>query len=60
MRTRVEFKHNDAEHKEWTKGDKGYIDGYVRGGNGVPFAAVVIGHDIVLAPLHSLKVTGLN
>ena len=38
------------------KGDVGYIDGYVRGGNGTPYAAVVSGDIVDLVPTYALKV----
>ena len=34
----------------------GYIDGYCRGGNGVPCAVVVVKDRIVMAPLETIRV----
>lgn len=55
-KTRVFVTSNDVQHKEYSKGDKGYIDGYVRGGDNVPYAVVVIEKRIVMIPIHSLEV----
>lgn len=55
MTTWVEMKNDDQMHNDFKKGEKGYIDGYVRGGNNTPFACVVIEDRIVLCPLHALK-----
>lgn len=32
----------DHQHGDWEKGETGYIDGYVNGGNGQPLACVWI------------------
>lgn len=40
MKTRVEFIADQPQEK-FKKGDRGYIDGYVRGGDGKPYAMVV-------------------
>lgn len=41
---------------EFKRGDIGYIDGYVRGGNDIPFAVVVVKDKIDLVPIHDLEV----
>ena len=38
------------------EGDEGYIDGYVRGGDDIPYAVVIVGVNIDLCPLHLLIV----
>lgn len=55
MKTRVEIKHNILQ-TVLKSGDIGYIDGYVRGGNNAPYAVVVVGDKIDMAPLYSLKI----
>ena len=35
--------------------DEGYIDGYVSGGDGVPYAVVVIGTRMDLVKIYNLK-----
>lgn len=54
--TEVILKSDDQQYQEWKKGDRGYIDGYVRGGNNTPLACVVIHERIVLVPLDCLMV----
>lgn len=56
MRTDVEVLY-DVDDGMLKKGDKGYIDGYIKGGDNTPYAAVVCLDKgiIVLCPLHSIK-----
>lgn len=56
MRTKVKMSCNDNQHKEWIKGEEGYIDGYVRGGDGRPCLAVVIGSRIILCAPNQVEV----
>lgn len=44
------------DHCRLKKGDQGYIDGYVRGGDDRPYAVVVCRHIIEMIPLHALEV----
>lgn len=44
--------------QEYKKEDEGFIDGYIRGGNDVPFAIVVIKGNFFLAPMQHLKFDG--
>ena len=55
MKTKVELK-KDAQHSNLKKGDRGYIDGYCRGGNDTPYAVIVVGETIDLCLLYNLKV----
>lgn len=55
-KTYIITKSFDAQHGDWQKGEIGYIDGYVRGGNDIPYAAVVINRRIVLINFHSIDV----
>ncbi len=57
-KTKVITATDDPQYNEWKKGEEGYIDGYVRGGEGRPYAAVVIGDRVVLIMPHVLKVVG--
>lgn len=56
MKTHVITKFDDQQHKEWVKGQSGYIDGYCRGGDNVPYAIVIMDDRLVMIPLHSLEV----
>jgi len=55
MKTKVIIK-KDYYQGIFKKGDNGYIDGYVRGGDNVPLAVVVVHNRIDLVPLHNLIV----
>lgn len=37
-------------------GDIGYIDGYLRGGNNVPYIVVVVGKKVDMVTFHNLEV----
>ena len=60
MKTKVEILHDDHQYQEYKQGERGYIDGYIRGGNDVPCCCVVIGERIVLVPFTCIKVTELD
>lgn len=62
MRTRVRITNDDQRHQEFKKDEFGYIDGYVIGGDGAPYAVVVIEprKAIVLIPTTSLIPIGLK
>lgn len=55
-RTMVKTKSDDHQHQLWKKGESGFIDGYVRGGNDTPYAVVVIADRIEMIPLNVLEV----
>ena len=55
-KTKVKMNFDDSENASWSKGETGYIDGYVRGANDRPYVAVVINKKIVLAMVHQLEV----
>lgn len=44
-----------SHYKDWEIGDLGYVDGYCRGGDGVP-CAVVVKDRIVMAPIYTIRV----
>ena len=46
----------DSHYKDWNSGDVGYIDGYCRGGDDVPYAVVIVKNRIVMAPLETIRV----
>ena len=54
-RLKVVFVSN-SQYKEWESGDVGYVDGYCRGGDNVPYAVIVANDRIVMAPLYSIRV----
>ena len=41
----------DSLYKDWEVGDFGYVEGYCRGGDGVPCAVVIVKDRIVMAPI---------
>ena len=55
MKTRIKLR-DDVPQSVLKKDDVGYIDGYVTGGNGRPYAAVVIGKTVGLVMLYNLEV----
>ena len=46
----------DSHYKDWNSGDIGYVDGYCRGGDGVPCAVVVVKYRIVKDPLKNILI----
>jgi hypothetical protein len=54
-KTKVEII-SDTNQCRIHKGAKGYIDGYIRGGNDTPYAAVVSGDTVDLVPTYALKI----
>lgn len=60
-RLRIKFEH-DSPYGEYHNGDVGFVDGYVRGGNDVPCAVVVMKDTgrFVLAELTTLKLYNSN
>lgn len=60
MKTEVVIQDKD-QYGEFEKGDMGYVDGYVRGGDNSPFAVVVLqtpdtrNGSFVLVSLNNLK-----
>ena len=58
MKTRIKTTCNSIYSGEYTKGEKGYIDGYIRGADNIPYAVVVIKDRLHQAPLHHLEPVG--
>lgn len=60
-RLRIKFAY-DSPYGDYHKGDVGFVDGYVRGGNDVPCAVVVMKDTgrFVLAELSSFKLYNRN
>ena len=54
-RVRVMFIY-DSPYKDWNSGDIGYVDGYCRGGDDVPYAVVIVKDRIVMAQLETIRV----
>lgn len=54
-RVRVRFIYQ-SPYKDWNSGDVGYIDGYCRGGDNVPYAVVIVKDRIIMAPLDTIRV----
>ena len=55
MKTKVSII-RDVNQSQIKKGENGYIDGYITGGDGRPYAVVVVGLLIELIPIHDLLV----
>lgn len=55
MKTKVEIT-ADIHQCQLRKGEKGYIDGYVRAGDNRGYAVVVVDERLDFVPLYSLKV----
>jgi hypothetical protein len=47
---------SDVHQEAARTGDEGYVDGYVNGADGRPYAVVAIRDFLSLVPLHQLKV----
>ena len=45
-----------SHYKDWNSGNIGYVDGYCRGGDGIPCAVVVVKDRIVMALLETIRV----
>ncbi len=60
MKIAVEITASDHRHQEWKKGEKGYVVGFVRGADDVPYSVVVINLKLVMIPLHDIKVLNLG
>lgn len=57
MTTKVKLLHLPPQPISRAKvGDEGYIDGYVRGADNVPYAVVVFGEQLEICPIFNLKV----
>lgn len=58
---RVKFEH-DSPYGEYHNGDVGFVDGYVRGGNDVPYAVIVMKDTgrFVMAELHNFVMDNRN
>lgn len=46
----------DSHYRDWNSEDVGYIDGYCRGGDNVPYAVVIVKDRVVMAPLETIRV----
>ena len=54
MRTKVRITCTSS-YEDFHKGDVGYVDGYIRGGDDTPCAVVVIGKSFSLVPLYAIE-----
>lgn len=59
MKTTVKLKGN-GQYNEWSDGDRGYIDGYIQGATGTPFAVVILqsNNSVALVPIYQLEAIG--
>jgi hypothetical protein len=64
MKAIVEFICDDQQHRTFKKGDRGVIDGYVRGANSVPYVMVIkkgrIGGELVYASVNQLLILNID
>lgn len=58
MKTKVILTNDDKIYRAYTLGETGYIDGWVRGGDGAPYACVVINDRIIMCKAHEMRVIG--
>lgn len=60
-RLRIKFEW-DGPYGDYYKGDVGFVDGYVRGGNDVPYAVIVMKNTgkFVMADLHHFVMDSKN
>ena len=54
MKTKVRIT-CDSRYNEYYKGGIGYVDGYCRGGDNIPYAVVVIDKMFVLVPIYAIE-----
>ena len=54
MKTKVRITY-DSRYNDYHKGDIGYVDGYSRGGDNIPYAVVVIDKIFVLVPIYAIE-----
>ena len=50
---------HDSPYDDYKEGDVGYVDGYCRGGDDIPYAIVIINDRFCMVPLRSLKFLSL-
>jgi hypothetical protein len=56
MKTTIELI-DDSPYNEYKKGDIGYVDAYIRGSSGIPYAVIVLSNGyFTLVPIHSIKI----
>jgi hypothetical protein len=55
MKTKVKII-KEYQHMMFKVGDVGYIDGYVRGADDIPYAVVIVGKKIDYVSSYSLEV----
>ena len=56
METKVITICNDTRYDLFKKGQIGFIDGYIRGGDDRPYAIVVVDKKIDMVPLYNLRI----
>ena len=54
MKTKVRIT-CDSRYNDFHKGDIGYVDGYIRGGDNTPYAVVVIDKSFSLVPFYAIE-----
>jgi hypothetical protein len=61
MKTKVKL-NGTNQYNVWNDGDTGYIDGYVRGGDELPYAVVILDKDnsAVLVATYHLEAIGFT
>lgn len=54
-KTQVKITADPEDGQEYKKGDIGYIDGYMRGGNHQPCAVVIVKLKMYMVPIRNLS-----
>ena len=46
----------DSPYNEYKEGDNGFVNGYVRGADDIPYAVVIVNSRFSLVPLSCLRI----
>lgn len=59
-KTKIRMIFDDEINKEWKKDEEGYVDGYCRGADDIPYACVILAGKITMCPIHYLRVINIK
>lgn len=54
-KTKVTIICNSPYNGEYKDGDIGYVDGYIRGADNIPYAVVIVGKKFYQVPIHAME-----